>query len=48
VGDFVLLKVSPMKGVRRFGKKGKLAPHYVGPFRICERIRAVSYRLELP
>jgi hypothetical protein len=48
VGDFVLLKVSPMKGVRRFGKRGKLAPRYVGPFRISERIGAVSYRLELP
>ena len=48
VGDFVLLKVSPMKGVRRFGKKGKLASRYVGPFRISERIGAVSYRLELP
>jgi hypothetical protein len=48
VGDFVLLKVSPMKGVRRFGKKGKLAPRYVGPFRICQRIGAVAYRLELP
>jgi transposase InsO family protein len=48
VGDFVMLKVSPMKGVRRFGRKGKLAPRYVGPFRISERIGAVSYRLELP
>jgi hypothetical protein len=48
VGDFVLLKVSPMKGVKRFGKKGKLAPRYVGPFRISERVGAVSYRLELP
>ena len=48
MGDFVLLKVSPMKGVQRFGKKGKLAPRYVGPFRISEQIRAVSYILELP
>ena len=48
MGDFVLLKVSPMKGVRRFGKKGKLAPRYVGPFRITKRIGAVSYQLELP
>ena len=36
VGDHVLLKVSPWKGVVRFGKKGKLAPRYVGPFRILE------------
>jgi len=48
VGDFVLLKVSPMKGVKRFGRKGKLAPRYVGPFRISERVGAVSYRLKLP
>ena len=34
VGDFVLLKVFPMKGVMRFGKKGKLAPRYIGPFEI--------------
>ncbi|KAJ0587758.1 putative nucleotidyltransferase, Ribonuclease H [Helianthus annuus] len=38
VGDYVLLKVSPWKGVVRFGKKGKLAPRYVGPFKILERI----------
>ena len=48
VGDFVMLKVSPMKGIRRFGRKGKLAPRYVGPFRVNERIGVVSYRLELP
>ncbi|XP_022040067.1 uncharacterized protein LOC110942599, partial [Helianthus annuus] len=47
VGDRVLLKVSPWKGVIRFGKKGKLAPRYVGPFRIVERIGKVAYRLEL-
>ena len=46
VGDFVMLKVSPMKGVRRFGRRGKLAPRYVEPFRVSERIGAVSYRLE--
>ena len=46
VGDYVLLKVSPWKGVVRFGKKGKLAPRYVGLFRILERIRKVAYRLE--
>ena len=45
VGDQVLLRVSPMKGVMRFGKKGKLAPRYVGPFPIIERIGPVAYRL---
>ncbi|GJS44216.1 putative reverse transcriptase domain-containing protein [Tanacetum coccineum] len=47
VGDWVLLKVSPWKGVVRFGKKGKLAPRYVGPFEILERIGLVAYRLRL-
>ncbi|GJU34081.1 reverse transcriptase domain-containing protein [Tanacetum coccineum] len=48
VGDRVMLKVSPWKGVIRFGKKGKLVPRYVGPFEILERIGHVSYRLRLP
>ncbi|GJT34347.1 hypothetical protein Tco_0924766 [Tanacetum coccineum] len=48
VGDRVLLRVSPWKGVVRFGKKGKLAPRYVGPFEILERIGLVAYRLRLP
>ncbi|GJS72375.1 hypothetical protein Tco_0705216 [Tanacetum coccineum] len=48
VGDRVLLKVTPWKGVVRFGKKGKLAPRYVGPFEILERIGLVAYRLRLP
>ena len=47
VGDIVRLKVSPWKGVVRFGKKGKLAPRYVGPFEISERIGFVAYRLKL-
>ncbi|GKC17222.1 putative reverse transcriptase domain-containing protein [Tanacetum coccineum] len=48
VGEYVLLKVSPWKGVVRFGKKGKLAPRFVGPFDITERIGPVAYRLRLP
>ncbi|GJS43004.1 putative reverse transcriptase domain-containing protein [Tanacetum coccineum] len=48
VGDRVLLKVSPWKGVVRFGKKGKLAPRYVGPLEIVECVGPVAYRLKLP
>ncbi|KAD4981823.1 hypothetical protein E3N88_18494 [Mikania micrantha] len=48
VGDCVMLMVSPWKGIVRFGKKGKLAPRYVGPFEIIERIGPVAYRLRLP
>ncbi|GKA23194.1 hypothetical protein Tco_0709156, partial [Tanacetum coccineum] len=48
VGDRVLLKVMPWKGVVRFGMKGKLAPRYVGSFEILERIGLVAYRLRLP
>ncbi|GJW96969.1 reverse transcriptase domain-containing protein [Tanacetum coccineum] len=48
VGDYVLLKVSPWKGVVRFRKKGKLAPRFVGPFEIIEKIGPVAYRLDLP
>ncbi|GJR96487.1 hypothetical protein Tco_0268661 [Tanacetum coccineum] len=48
VCDQVILKVSPWKGVVRFGKKGKLAPRYVGPFEIIERIGHVAYHLRLP
>ncbi|KAD3640196.1 hypothetical protein E3N88_29419 [Mikania micrantha] len=48
VGDKVLLKVSPWKGVIRFGKQGKLNPRYVGPFEILKRIGPVAYQLNLP
>ncbi|GJR03124.1 retrovirus-related pol polyprotein from transposon TNT 1-94 [Tanacetum coccineum] len=48
VCDHVMLKVSPWKGVVRFGKKGKLAPRFVGPFEILKRIGYVAYRLRLP
>ena len=48
VGDNVRLKVSPWKGIVRFGKRGKLSPRYIGPFRIIECVGEVAYRLELP
>jgi hypothetical protein len=47
VGDFVYLKVSPMRGTHRFKVKGKLAPRYVGPFKIVDRKGEVAYQLEL-
>jgi hypothetical protein len=47
-GDFVYLKVSPMRGVRRFQVKGKLAPRFVGPYPIIGRVGPAAYRLELP
>ncbi|GJU50731.1 putative reverse transcriptase domain-containing protein [Tanacetum coccineum] len=48
VGDRVMLKVSPWKGVVRFGKRGKLNPIYVGPFKVLAKVEAVAYKLELP
>ncbi|GJU01667.1 hypothetical protein Tco_1112005 [Tanacetum coccineum] len=48
VGEYVLLKVSPWKCVVRFGKKRKLAPRFVRPFKIIERISPMAYRLDLP
>jgi hypothetical protein len=48
VGDHVYLKVSPTKGVKRFGLKGKLAPRYIGPYEIKETCGPVAYQLKLP
>ncbi|GJV86180.1 putative reverse transcriptase domain-containing protein [Tanacetum coccineum] len=48
VGDRVMLKVSPWKGVVRFGKRGKLNPRYVGPLKVLEKVGAVAYKLEIP
>jgi hypothetical protein len=48
VRDFIYLKVSPMKSVKRFGVKRKLAPRYVGPFQILGKSRAVAYKIQLP
>jgi hypothetical protein len=48
VGDFVYLKVSPMRGLHRFKVRGKLAPRFIGPFKILEKRGEVTYQLELP
>jgi hypothetical protein len=48
VGDHVYLRISPMKGVCRFGIKGKLAPRYIGMYPIIEKYGTLSYQLELP
>jgi hypothetical protein len=48
IGTKVFLKIAPMKGVMRFGRKGKLSPRFIGPLEILERIGTVAYRLALP
>jgi hypothetical protein len=48
VGDFVYLKVSPMRGLCRFKVRGKLAPKFIGPFKILEKRGELAYQLELP
>jgi hypothetical protein len=48
VGDHVYLRVSPMKGVKRFGVKGKLARRYIRPFSILEKCGTVTYKLDQP
>ncbi|XP_069145628.1 uncharacterized protein [Solanum lycopersicum] len=47
-GDHVLLRVSPIKSVMRFGKKGRLSPRFIGPFEILSRVGKVAYKLALP
>jgi hypothetical protein len=48
VGDRVFLKVSPIRGVMRFGKKGKLSPRFIGPFKITQKVGKLAYRIDLP
>jgi hypothetical protein len=48
VGGFVYLKVSPMRGLRRFKVRGKFSPRFIGPFKILEKVGEVAYQLELP
>lgn len=48
VGDRIFLKISPLKNVIRFGRKGKLAPRFIGPFRILDRAGPLAYKIDLP
>lgn len=47
IDDFVYLKISSMKGLKRFGKKGKLSPLYVGPYKILSHFKKVAYEIDL-
>jgi hypothetical protein len=47
-GDYVYLKVSPLRGMRRFKVKGKSFPRFIGPFRVFRRVGEMAYQLELP
>ena len=48
MGDRACLRMSPMRGVKRIGVKGQLAPRFVGPYRVLDRMGEVAYKLELP
>ena len=48
IGDRVFLKISPWKGVLRFGKRSKLSPRYIGPYEIVSKVGPVAYKLKLP
>ncbi|KAI3751572.1 hypothetical protein L2E82_22662 [Cichorium intybus] len=48
IGDMVMLKVSPWKGIIRFGKHGKLSPRFIRPFRVIQHVGAIAYKIELP
>ena len=48
IGDRIFLKISPWKGVFRFGKRGKLSPRYIGPYEIVSKVGPVAYKLKLP
>ena len=48
IGDRVFLKISPWKGVLRFGRRGKLSPRFIGPYEIVNKVGPVAYRLKLP
>ena len=48
IGDRVFLKISPWKGVLKFGKRGKLSPRYIGPYEIVSKVGPVAYKLKLP